>query len=146
LGPCSFSGTGLRGTRIFVGAAVDQFTNQIGGTIRVEASLLEVSHDPLTGLVRWISKVKANIPTGQEVLERPWDLGNQDVWDIIQFWNRIAKGILDQGYVVFISHVVFGLGHEVPGICPTLEVEADHGALLGELTRGHNDPSLISHG
>jgi hypothetical protein len=100
----------------------------------------------LPDLVRGIPKVKAQVPTGQEVLERPWDLGNQDVRDIIQFWNRIAKGILDQGYVVFISHVILGLGHEVPGICPTLEVEADHGTLLGELTRGHNHTTLISHG
>jgi hypothetical protein len=79
-------------------------------------------------------------------LEGPWDLGNQDVRDIIQFWNRIAKGILDQGYVVFVAHVISGLGHEVLGIRPTLEVEPNGPALLGKFTRGHNDPSLISHG
>jgi hypothetical protein len=98
----------------------------------------------LSGLVRGIPKVKADITPGQEVLERPWNLGDQDVRDIIQFWNRIAKRIFDKSYVVFMAHVIFGLGHEVPGICSTLKVEADRPTFLGKFTRGHNDPTLIS--
>jgi len=118
--PLSLGRTGPHGTRIF-----HQFTNQIGRTICGETSLLEVGHNPGPSFVRGFSIIKTHISPSQEVLDGSWNLGNQDVRDIIQFWNRITKGILDKSYVILGTHIIPSLGHEVLGICPTFQIEGN---------------------
>jgi hypothetical protein len=87
--------------------------------------------------------IETHVPAVQEVLERPGYFWNQNVGHIIFVGVHVPKGILHEPYIVGICHIVFGLGHQVSGICSAFQIELNDPALLGHLTGCHYDPILV---
>ena len=104
---------------------------------------MEFFKDPGFGFVCRGSMIEAHVPAVQEVLERPGYFWNQNIGHIILVGVHVPKGVLHEPDVIGIGHVVFGLGHQVSGICSAFQIELDDPALLGHLTGRNYDPILI---
>ena len=88
--------------------------------------------------------IEAHVPAVQEVLERSGYFWNQNIGHIILVGVHVPKGVLHEPDVIGIGHPpVFGLGHQVSGICSAFQIELDDPALLGHLTGRNYDPILI---
>ena len=88
--------------------------------------------------------IETHVPAVQKVLDRPWYFWNQNVGHIILVGVHVPKGVLHEPDIVGVGHPsVFGLGHQVSGICSAFQIELDDPALLGHLTGRNYDPILI---
>lgn len=87
--------------------------------------------------------IETQVPTVQEVLERPWYFWYQNIGDVILIGIHIPKGILNESGVICVGHIIFGFGHQVSGIGSAFQIELDYPTFLGHLTGRHDYPILV---